>query len=63
MVSKEELNILLLENRRMRRALEDIRNWNLPLIEGQSYEVMMGSNGARDYMRKIAKQALESIDA
>lgn len=59
----EEQNEILLENRRMRKALMFIRNWDLPLVDDgrggiASYEEMKGSNGARDYIRNIAKEAL-----
>jgi len=53
MLTLEEQNELLIENRRMRKALEIVRDWNLPLIEKPdgkkySYESQLGSNGARD---------------
>jgi len=66
MLTLEEQNELLIENRRMRKALEIVRDWNLPLIEdveGRSwdYEVKFGSNGARDYVRSIAENALKTV--
>ena len=59
----EEQNEILLENRKMRKALEFIRDWQLPVVDDgvggkASYQSMRGSNGARDYMRKIANDAL-----
>ena len=62
-MTTEEQNEILLENRKMRKALEFIRDWQLPMVEdsaGQkvSYESMRGSNGARDYMRQVADDAL-----
>ncbi len=50
---------------RARAALEVIRDWKLPPTgkawpsgNPTSYEAEYGSNGARDYMRKVAAQAL-----
>lgn len=62
-MTTEEQNEILLENRKMRKALEYIRDWQLPMVDDHrggkaSYESMRGSNGARDYMRKIAEDAL-----
>jgi len=66
MLTLEEQNELLVENRRMRKALELVRDWNLPLIEmsdGQmcSYESQLGSNGARDYVRTIAENTPKTV--
>ena len=60
----KELNAILLENRRMREALEFISDWVLPELkdkEGRvvSYAYMRGSNGERDYMRAVSQQALK----
>ena len=65
MTTKEQ-NKTLLENRKMRKALERIRNWELPVVENEAgkkttYEVMHGSKGAQTYIRKIAEDALSSI--
>ena len=58
----EELNKLLLENRRYRIALEFIEKWELPKVEHRgeiiSFEAANGSNGAREYMRSIARKTL-----
>jgi len=66
MLTLEEQNELLIENRRMRKALEFVRDWNLPLIERPdgkmcSYESQLGSWGARDYVRTVAENALKSF--
>jgi len=50
------------ENERLKEALEFIVKWDIPKVrdrEGrlQSYSVMHGSNGERDFMRKIASKA------
>ena len=62
-MTTEEQNDILLENRRMRKALEFIRDWNLPMVDDRrggkaSYESMRGSNGVRDYIRQVAEDAL-----
>lgn len=53
------------ENQRLRAALEKIANWELPetgetSYNGHplSYEACYGSNGARDYMRQLARTTL-----
>lgn len=61
-MDNEELAKILMENRKMRQALEFINNWDLPRVEHRgesiSYESARGSNGARDYMRKVARDAI-----
>ena len=62
-MTAEEQNEILLENRRMRKALEFIRDWQLPMVDDRrggraSYESIWGSNGARDYIRKFAEDVL-----
>jgi len=65
MVKPEELNKILLENRRMRMALEFIAEWKLPQVycraagKNTSYEYAMGSNGVRDFIKGFAKEALK----
>ncbi len=53
---------------RARKALEEIANWELPATgdfwdrnktEPVSYEATYGSNGVRDYIREIARAALQ----
>lgn len=55
----------------LREALQNIAEWNLPetgefwdeaKTRKISYEHNYGSNGARDYMRTIAQQALETTE-
>jgi hypothetical protein len=55
------------ENERLREALTKIANWELPptgkfwdreKTQPTSYETEYGSNGARDYVKNIAKDAL-----
>lgn len=63
MTNEEQLD-LLKENRKMRKALEFIRDWNLPMVDDKrggkaSFESMKGSNGARDYIRTVADDALK----
>jgi len=61
----EELNELLIENIRMRKALLRIEKWDLPKVKSLdgnslvSYECSHGSNGAREYARQIARTALD----
>lgn len=47
----------------MSRALKIISDWDLPKAEHKgdpcSYESAYGSNGARDYIKHVAKEALE----
>lgn len=47
----------------LEQALRDVANWRLPPAEFKgepcSFESAYGSNGARDWMRKIARHALE----
>ena len=63
----EEQNQILRENRKMRKALEKIARWHGEFppaeIRGKkcSYESAYGSNGARDYMRRLAKNALSLV--
>ncbi len=60
-----ELEKVLLENRRMRQALEFIVDWKLPNVEFKgemiSYGAARGSNGERDYMKQVAADALQPI--
>jgi|688.fasta_scaffold964552_2 hypothetical protein len=55
------------ENERMRRALERVAKWHgefpptgktWPTGEPMSYGAAYGSNGERDYMRALAREAL-----
>lgn len=64
-MKQEELNQILIENRKMRKALERIAKWRgefppASLRDGTpcTYETAKGSNGARDYMREVAREAL-----
>ncbi len=61
-MNNDEAVEILKENRQMRKALEFIKAWDLPEVtlngEKCSYEAARGSNGARDYMRAIATDAL-----
>jgi hypothetical protein len=61
-MNDKDLNELLIENRRMRKALEFITKWELPVIRYKgsnwSYEAAKGSNGVRDYIRGVASEAL-----
>lgn len=62
-MNNKEAAAILIENRRMRTALTLIRDWDLPKLKNDdgkalSFEVEYGSNGARDYVRKIASEAL-----
>ena len=63
-MNDKELNQLLIENRKMRKALEFIQEWKLPMVESLgesvSYETAKGSNGAREYIRAFASDALKS---
>lgn len=43
----------------LRDDLESIRDWKLPTVD---YEWQNGSNGARDYMRRRAGNALASLN-
>ena len=60
-----ELEKGLLENRRMREALEFIVDWKLPKVEFRgemiSYGTARGSNGERDYIKQIAATALQPV--
>lgn len=63
-ISDAELIVeLTKENRKYEIALQRIAAWNLPQAEwrGQpcSYEVCYGSNGARDFIKKVASDALK----
>lgn len=42
----------------IKRLLKDIAEWNLP----EQFEFNYGSNGAREYIRKLAKQALQELE-
>lgn len=61
-MTDKELNTILLENRRMREALEFIQFWELPKIPDHNGRLVtlynLGSNGERDYMRNVALIAL-----
>lgn len=61
-MDEKELNELLIENRKMRKALEFIAKWKLPMAESRGemvpFCVAYGSNGERDYMRGVASKAL-----
>ena len=61
-MNDQELNKILLENRKMRIALERVDLWDLPKAEIDgvpcSYGIAYGSNGERDYIRNIAREAL-----
>jgi hypothetical protein len=65
-VDDKELTEILLENRRLRKALETIAKWDLPRLAVKgvpcSYESARGSNGARDYVIHLAKQALDNTE-
>ena len=56
---------VLLENVRMRKALKRIAEWDLPEEKCRDgscmvpYECNHGINGARDYVKQLAKEALE----
>ena len=66
-MTEQELTELLLENRRYRKALEFISEWNLPDVKSSvsdrmvPYSVEYGSNGARDYIRNIASTTLKGV--
>lgn len=66
-LSQEEITNLLIENRNMTIALQFIEKWELPEVRDKatdklwSYEASKGSNGAREYVRNIARKALEQI--
>jgi len=61
-----ELEKILLENRRMRRALEYIEAWDIPKVHDKklgrmvSFGYAHGTNGERDHMRGIASRALKT---
>ena len=63
-ITEEQLNEILLQNMSMRKALQRIAKWDLPTFKSNdgttevSYESMRGSNGARDFVKNIAKEAL-----
>ena len=66
-MTTNEQNEILMENRTMRKALEKIAKWHgefpqtFDRLGGEcSYEGQHGSNGARDYMRGIATDAIPS---
>lgn len=55
---------LLEERNRLVAALRKIAAWELPPVVNRNgkpstYEAEMGSNGAREYMRAVARRALE----
>lgn len=59
-----EMESILLENRKMRKALDFIEKWELPKVKDNegglySYGAMKGSNGERDYIRDVAREALK----
>ena len=63
MTTDSELLELLLENRKMRAALQHIELWLLPNVTLESgvscsYESVHGSKGAISTMRKVAREAL-----
>jgi len=63
----ESAGQLIIEHERYEKALKQIEEWQLPST-GQfwddeetrpmSYESLYGSNGVRDYMRNVAREAL-----
>ncbi len=68
-VANETAQEHLKEKRKMRTALTKIVNWELPetgqFVDPEktcpaSYGFLYGSNGEREYMRKIASDALDS---
>lgn len=67
--SEDEMERLKAENEKMRKALEVIANWQLPPTgkvwdndnaQPISFEAEYGSNGARDYMKQVATEALKN---
>ena len=53
---------LIIKNRKYEAALKRIAKWfgEFPTCDdGYSYETNYGSNGARDYMRSVAEEALK----
>jgi hypothetical protein len=62
------INQLLVDFDRMRNALEAIAAWKLPTGQfhddgtPKSYGYCWGSNGERDYMRKLANLALPQTE-
>ena len=59
----------LAENERLKEALEQVVDWKMPESNKtwddgspMSYGAAFGSNGERDYIRGIAKAALEGGD-
>lgn len=64
-LSEPEILSILLENRKMRFALQRIEKWHgeFPSASFQgrevSYALAYGSNGERDFMRNIATEALK----
>jgi len=68
--SNSELNLWLARNEKLEKALKRIATWfgEFPpsghywddeRTREMSYGAALGSNGERDYMRKIAQDALE----
>lgn len=62
-----DVKMLTAANARMREALDIVAGWTLPLAVGRDgkasiYETEYGSNGARDYMRQIARAALRGAE-
>ena len=72
-LSAERKETWLEENKRLRTALERIerwinefpptgRFWDDEKTRPMSYGAAFGSNGERDYMRMIARKALEALE-
>lgn len=62
MKDKDAIDIMH-ENNRMRDALETIEIWALPVVQTEdgmfcSYESVYGSDGAKEFVRNIASEAL-----
>jgi hypothetical protein len=56
-----DCNALIAENAMLKGALTIIETWTLPSpSDGRSYGYHYGSNGERDYMREIARRALDA---
>jgi hypothetical protein len=62
-MKEHEIEQMLADNFKMKEALKYIVDWKLPLlpdIEGRmvNYGILQGSNGERDFIRSVAKNAI-----
>jgi len=68
MKAQEALEKLITEHATMKAALQRIERWDgeFPAAESEgkpcSYRFAYGSNGERDFMREIAREALNRIE-